>query len=262
MFGNGCSVKDYDWNKPRFFDTNNPCYAAEAALMSSLTSEAFNNFGYEVDYYCKMISTHRDEILGEDQLHNIERRFRLSVYMENTPTMQKNYEIQGIDYEELIHLQATVEHFQEASRYNYDKTAISFDVYYPKIGDIMYLEWCDKYYEIINVKTFSPNSTFLAEPMTYEFILKIWRNNHEDVNLFGTGDSDMPIEEFTSLSETFNVEAETGYVDSTSDIFSINDDIEENKKGFDTPVSKISPTNPTNYTKNDNNFDDDVFGGW
>ena len=41
VFGNSCPPQT-DWNQPRFFDaTNNECYGAEAALLSSLTSEAY-----------------------------------------------------------------------------------------------------------------------------------------------------------------------------------------------------------------------------
>lgn len=42
VFGNSCSIENYDWTKPRFFDSlGNDCYGSEAALMASLTSEAY-----------------------------------------------------------------------------------------------------------------------------------------------------------------------------------------------------------------------------
>ena len=41
VFGNSCPPQT-DWSVPRFFDSlNNPCYASEVALLSSLTSEAY-----------------------------------------------------------------------------------------------------------------------------------------------------------------------------------------------------------------------------
>ena len=56
LFGGGCSVSGKDWNAPRYFDgIDNDCYKAEAALVSSLTSEAYGNFGFEVQYYLKSI---------------------------------------------------------------------------------------------------------------------------------------------------------------------------------------------------------------
>ena len=44
LFKNGCGPVT-DWSKPRLFDANNnDCYGAEAALMASLNSEAYNKF--------------------------------------------------------------------------------------------------------------------------------------------------------------------------------------------------------------------------
>lgn len=41
VFGNSCPPQT-DWTQPRLFDAlNNDCYASEAALLSSLTSEAY-----------------------------------------------------------------------------------------------------------------------------------------------------------------------------------------------------------------------------
>lgn len=41
VFGNNCPPQT-DWTQPRYFDSlNNDCYASEAALLSSLTSEAY-----------------------------------------------------------------------------------------------------------------------------------------------------------------------------------------------------------------------------
>ena len=45
LFGNSYSVENYDWTKPRNFDSlSNDCSKAEAALISSLTSEAYNYY--------------------------------------------------------------------------------------------------------------------------------------------------------------------------------------------------------------------------
>ena len=41
VFSNSCPPQT-DWTKPRFFDSlNSDCYGSEAALMASLTSEAY-----------------------------------------------------------------------------------------------------------------------------------------------------------------------------------------------------------------------------
>ena len=47
VFGNSCPPMT-DWTKPRYFDSlNSDCYAAEAALLASLTSEAYNKYRNE-----------------------------------------------------------------------------------------------------------------------------------------------------------------------------------------------------------------------
>ena len=231
LFSNGsCSISGYDWNKSRYFDGTNSasCYANETALISSLTSEAYNKYGFEVQYYIKQISTNRNKILGEDPLENILRRFKLSVYTETVPTLQKQYLIQGMQYTELITLQCTIQHFNEASVYNFDRTKQEYDIYVPKIGDIMYFEYSKLYYEIINVKAFAEGSTFLSKPITYTFTLKIWKNNHEDVDVMNQNSDDMPIEDYTSLAESFNIENKTSNVNASGDILAINDVLNKN----------------------------------
>ena len=76
-----CSVQGKDWTAPRYFDgMENDCYKAEAALLSELSSEAYNMFGFEVQYYLKNIDTKKDRLYGEDPLANVERRFLLKMY--------------------------------------------------------------------------------------------------------------------------------------------------------------------------------------
>jgi hypothetical protein len=266
IFGNagGCSVSGWNWNQPMPFDGTDPnsCYANEAAMMSSFTSEAYNMFGFEVDYYVKQISTKRDRLFGEDPLQNIVRRFRLSVYAEKIPNLQKKYQLQGMLYEELIEVQATIAHFNEASQYDYDRTSIEYEMYKPKIGDLMYFKFNDKYYEIINVKAFGEGTAFLGTPITYTFTLRIWKNNHEDVDVMKQNDDDMPIEKFTSLAEAFDIENKTSEVASNSDILAVND--------FVSSKDTVNPHNGEIIQKKSENTeiftykpsDDDIFNGW
>lgn len=51
VFGNSCPPQT-DWTQPRYFDSlNNDCYGAEAALLSSLTSEAYRFLWF----YCLLL---------------------------------------------------------------------------------------------------------------------------------------------------------------------------------------------------------------
>lgn len=209
-FGNSCPPTT-DWNAPRPFDAlNNDCYKAEAALISELTSEAYNQFGFEVQYFIKKISTKKDKLYGEDALENFERRFRLKVYAENVPQLQRQYQLQGMLYTEIVTLQATIEHFREASTYDYVTREQAWPEYYPKIGDVMYFPWCDLYYEILNVKEFAEGTSFLSAPITFTFQLRVWRNAHESVDHTEVNDDKMEhLNSYVSLAETFNIDHKT-----------------------------------------------------
>ena len=263
IFGaGGCSVSGWNWNNPIPFDGTDEenCYANEAALMSSLTSEAYNLFGIEVDYYIKQISTMRDRLLGEDPLENIVRRFRLSVYTADIPNMQRQYQLQGMLYEEVFEVQATIAHFSEASQYDYNRTSAPYEIYKPKIGDIMYFKYSKKYYEIINVKDFAEGTAFLGTPVTYTFTLRIWKNNHEDVNITGENPDNMPIADFTSLAESFDMENKTSEVTSQCDQLAINDWLKEDDQKIRRYDPNDEPPEVCNQKRKSDPFD--PFDGW
>lgn len=283
LFSNGCSVQGWDWTAPRYFDsTENDCYSAEAALMSELTSEAYNNFGFEVLYYIKNIDTKIDRLYGEDPLENVERRFKLQMYTDSIPTMQKSYDLQGMIYNELITCQCTIQHFYEASQLSYPGLEDIYEAEVPRIGDIVYIEYSDTYYEVVNVKQFADNTTFLSTPMTYTFILRVWCNNHEDVDVDNINPDKMEeFNEYASLGETFNIDLKdtedhnTAYVEADktktdgiikdgSDMLATNEDIKRDIDIHDEPKdnvkthsvykdSEIKEENPEYY---------DPFGGW
>lgn len=254
VFSNTCGPIT-DWNEPRPFDANNnECYKREAALMASLTSEAYNNFGFEVEYYIKKISTKQDKLYGEDTLENFERRFKLKVYTDNVPQLQRQYELQGMAYTEIVTLQATIAHFTEASTVDYITGEQVWDSYYPKIGDVMYFPWCDLYYEVLNVKEFAENTSFLQTPITFTFSLRVWRNSHESVDITNVNDDKMEhLRSYVELAETFDIshktdngpfehitepvssEAElpTSKVASTGDMLNANETIEKEMKNVD-----------------------------
>ena len=264
----GCTIEGYDWNQPHYFDPNAECYAAETALMSELTSEAYNKFGFTVEYYIKQISTKRDKIYGEDALENIVRRFKLSVYTAEVPQSEKHYLLQGMTYTDVVHLQCSIQHFKEASVRNFLNDKPEFDEYYPKIGDLMYFPWNKTFYEIINVKTFSDGSSFLSVPITFEFILKVWKPSHEDVDIMNKNPDEMSeVNSLASLGEVFDMDLNgqkyvvADHVDkkkkvpfSTSgDILSINN----SSNGLDKGLSREKSINEPIYKNSD--LDDAIF---
>ena len=272
LFGGGCSVSGKDWNAPRYFDgIDNDCYKAEAALVSSLTSEAYGNFGFEVQYYLKSIETDKDQLYGEDPLHNVERRFKLQLYTSNIPTMQKNYELQGMVYQELINCQCTIQHFYEASQLSYPDMQSIYEPEVPKIGDIVYVEYSDTYYEVVNVKEFAESSTFLAFPMTYTFILRVWRNNHEFVDEQNVNPDKMDeFRKYAELAETFNLDTSTSTTDKTtevsheSDMLATNEDVKKDVDKNNKPKDNVNShvVYKSDEIKEDNPAYFDPFGGW
>lgn len=237
LFSNGCKVSGHDWTKERYFDPNSNCYGAETALFSSLTSEAYTTYGVKAIYYIKRISTNRDSLFGEDPLELFERYFKLNMYMESTPTLQKTYEIQGMSFEEFVHIFASIEHFSEASRYDENQKSIIYDSYLPKIGDVIQFTFNEIYYEVINVKKYASGSTFMTVPLTYEFVLRQWKNDHEDTK------TDMPIGDVSNLAKVFNISNET--VNSSGDILSVNETVS-------TKNQVNSDNNPEIIIKKDN----------
>ena len=120
--------------------------------------------------------------------------------------------MQGMIYTETVTVQCTIQHFAEASRYDWKtENPNAYDSIVPKIGDLMYFKYSDLYYEVINVKDFAEGTTFLSTPITYQFILRVWRNSHENVDELNVNDDNMEhIRSYVELGETFNVDMDLG----------------------------------------------------
>ena len=272
LFGGGCSVTNKDWTAPKYFDSqNNDCYAAEAALMSSLTSEAYSNYGLEVQYYIKKIDTKIDRLYGEDPLENVERRFTLKMYTESVPTLQKTYTLQGLEYQEILTAQCTIQHFTEASQLEYGTNAVKFNSTVPKIGDIVYIEYSELFYEVINVKSYAEGSTFLSTPITYTFTLRVWKNSHEFVDAPSMNTDNMDeLRHYVELDETFDLDSsptieKKGHVGVDSDMLEMNKEIAgdvDNKKGE--PTDNVNSHVEYQYKEapKDNPKYYDPFEGW
>ena len=241
VFGNSCPPQT-DWTQPRYFDSlNNDCYGSEAALMASLTSEAYNKYGLSVYYFVKEHDTKFDPLLGEDQLENIQRRFSLQVYAENIPQLQKQYELQGMIYTEIIEVQCTIQHFAEASRYDWKtENPNAYESIVPKIGDLMYFKYSDLYYEVLNVKDFAEGTTFLSTPITYKFSLRVWRNSHENVDEMNVNDDNMEhLRSYVELGETFNVDYDMGKHDAAHKLNPDAANVEVHPEYSPTPTSVV-----------------------
>lgn len=270
LFGGHCDVKNKDWNEERYFDSTASCYASETALMESLTSEAYNTYGFKVQYFVKKIDLKRDPLWAEDPLENIERRFELQMYAESIPTLQKQYDLQGMIYTEIITCQCTIAHFDEASKIDFESGLSSYDSYIPRIGDLVYMYYSGLYYEVINVKPFAEGSTFLGKPITYTFSLRVWRNNHETVDAPGLNPDKMEdLRSYVELGETFNLDTHTDTIEKTSvvthesDYLSINQSVKEDVDKNGNPMDNVaSHVKYKPKQKLEDKTDIDPFAGW
>lgn len=123
-------------------------------------------------------------------------------------------------YTETITVQCTIQHFLEASRYDWKtENPTAYESIVPKIGDLMYFNYSDLYYEVINVKDHAEGTNFLSTPITYTFVLRVWRNSHENVDELNVNDDNMEhLRSYVELGETFNVDMDFGKHDKSATI--------------------------------------------
>jgi hypothetical protein len=223
-----CMVKDWDWTNPNTIgNPDSDCAKSEAALIESLTKEAYDLAGFEVQYYVFNYDTQRDRLYGEDVNRAIERRFALQVYTPNIPTLTRTYRIEGFDYDELITLNCTVNSFRESSRYSWSddrsKREPKFDpMMSPRVGDILYFPFIDIFYTIYNVKDFAEkDAIFKSIAITYQIICKVWRNNRNEVMPVDENDQLEEISSYQSLDSMFNIDNQ---IDKKKDVLYTNKD--------------------------------------
>jgi hypothetical protein len=174
-------------------------------------------------------------------------------------------------FPEIITCQCTVQHFYEASQLSYPDMKDIYEAEVPKIGDIVYIEYSDTYYEVVNVKEFAEQTTFLSTPITYTFKLRVWHNNHENVDELNVNND--PMDEFrkyAELAETFKLDTSTSTTDKTSEVAPESDMLSTNTDAMtDTDINNEPKDNvPTNVIykseeiKEENPQYYDPFEGW
>lgn len=178
-------------------------------------------------------------------------------------------------YTEIVTVQCTIQHFLEASRYDWKtENPEAYESILPKIGDLMYFHFNDLYYEVINVKDHAEGTNFLSQPITYTFNLRVWRNSHENVDELNANDDNMEhLRSYVELGETFNVDWDFGKhepsatvvtpdhsiehstVAASGDILSINDELESK-------IEKQALYNPETDENKQQHYEIDPFDGW
>lgn len=142
----------------------------------SYTTEAYGTYGLKFVYYKVSQNLNRDRVFGEDQLQVIERAFNFMGYTESIPPNVRTYHLEGIYGEDLLQVKVGVPAFKYWSTYGGEdrNTPEIYDDFIPRIGDIVYLEPNDTFYEIRDVKFY--NEAFGLASHTYDITLKVYKD--------------------------------------------------------------------------------------
>lgn len=169
-----CStIKTYD---PCSSDVSNMVGDDEATRNDLHTSEAYGMFGLKLTYYKIKEDLKRDVVYGEDQLRYIERSWYFDGYVNSIPPNVRTYELQGIWGEDLVTVYCGIAAFNYFSTYGEsDKnTPEIYDKVEPCIGDIIYFQANDMFYEIRDVKYY--DEAFGMKSHTYTLSLKVYKD--------------------------------------------------------------------------------------
>ena len=148
----------------------------EADNAQVYTTEAFGTFGLKFTYYKVSLDTERDKLYAEDQLQKIERAFYFIGYLDQIPPNVLTYQLQGIWGEDVVTVNVGRAAFQYWSTYggkdrNTPKLHGAFE---PRIGDVVYLEPNDTFYEIYDVKYYQ--NAFGLKSQTYTLTLRVYKD--------------------------------------------------------------------------------------
>lgn len=163
-------------------------YNNERELYEVLQMEAFNNYGVQMVYY--PISLSADKLFGEQNAKMITRRFDFMSYYE-LPDEGKKVSVIGITGEDNFPVFISITHFNYASTFDSFGTSGVYDLYVPKIGDIVFSKYNHEFYNVVMVR--AEDNLFLQGKHTYTIQLDLYKNKSyrysdelKQANLLGT----------------------------------------------------------------------------
>ena len=124
-------------------------YNNERELYEVLQMESFNNFGVQMVYY--PVEVNSDRIFGEQNARVVLRRFDFMAYYE-LPNEGKKVSVMGITGEDNFPIYISITHFNYASKFDSFGTSGVYEMYTPKIGDIIHSKYNNEYYNIVYVR--------------------------------------------------------------------------------------------------------------
>lgn len=221
-----------DWNplpNKNFFVKCVSAYDCERELYDVLQMEGFNHHAVPMRYYTVSISA--DKLYGEDNARVIQRAFDYNAHYE-LPKEEKMFSSLGTIVIDNFPIYISMIHFTVASQYHSSGTSGFYPSYSPKIGDIVYAKYNDKFYEVNMVK--EEDNIFLQGKHTWTLQLIEFKNKGYLVS-----------EELFNMSDYITTSASGVNV---QDIYALNDIIDDEKKQFlyEPGATECAPKDPFN----------------
>lgn len=202
-------------------------YDNERELYDVLLTEGYNHHAVPMRYYTVSISA--DSLYGEDNARVIQRAFEYNAYYE-LPREEKLYSSIGTIVIDNFPIYISMRHFAEASTFSTSGISGIYPSYEPKVGDIVYARYNDKFYIINMVKM--EDEIFLQGKHTWTLQLVEFKNN----------------------GYLFSSELNGDYITTSAsgvegiDLYALNDIIDEEKAQFlyEPSVTECPPKDPGN----------------
>lgn len=204
-------------------------YDNERELYDVLQMEGFNHHAVPMRYYTVSISA--DSLYGEDNARVIQRAFNYNAHYE-LPKEEKMFSSIGTIVIDNFPIFINMLHFGVASQYNSFGTSSVYPSYEPKIGDIVYAKYNDKFYVVNMVK--QEDEIFLQGKHSWTLQLIEFKNKGYLIS-----------QELLSANDYITTSASGVNV---IDIYGLNDIIDTEKKPFlyEPGLTECDPKDPGN----------------
>lgn len=216
------------YNTNDYFQKDTECADAERELYDVVQMDAWNSFGVNIIYYVTDYSLTNDTIYAEDNDRTVLRGFEATGFMEQLPREDRNVPLFGIEGLDLFKVYLNKLHFSTVSTYSASQSAV-YNSYKPSVGDLIYLEYSDIYYEITHVK--DKVEQFLQRPHSWDLAVREYKDFHLTLS--------------ASVSSTVPNTTLSAYVDQ-EDYLEINSDIDLEKTTilYTSSVGEEPPQDP------------------
>lgn len=199
------SYLDHDAYKVDWITKCSNDYQNEKTLYSVMESEAYNKFGIQTLFY--PVSINSDKVFGEDNNRVVQRSFQIMGYTEGgtLPYEGRNVSTMGIVSTDNFALHVSIRNFNYVSTFDSFGTSGVYPTYEPKIGDLLYFRYNNRFYRILMVK--KEFEIFLQAKHTYTFIVEGFKDLSYNISqeLIDANDPILTISSGTTSKDMFDL---------------------------------------------------------